>query len=249
MTDHADRPSRKAALIAGLGYLGMLPPAIFGQFAVFQGLVVPGDAAATVSNIQANELLVRFSIVGWLIVLICDVLVAWALYQFLKPANRSLSLLTAWFRIVYTTIHGMALLTLVMVLVLLGGDGYVSAFATEQVNALVLLLLDGRNYGFLIGLVFFGVHLLLLGAVTFRSGYVPKILGILLMLAGLGYLADSLAHILLPNYAAYAAIFTVIAALPSTVAELSLCVWLLLQGLTMRWGRRPHSSPAAGSQS
>ena len=92
---------------------------------------MPGDATTTANNIMANELLFRSGIVSWLIVLTCDVVVAWALYVLLKPVNKSLSLLAAWFRLVYSTIHGIALLNLIFVLQLLSGADYLTVFETD----------------------------------------------------------------------------------------------------------------------
>lgn len=95
-----DIPQRTAAIVAGTGLLIMFFAAIFANFFVIESLIVPGDAERTANNIIANESLFRFGIVSFLIVLICDVLVAWALYVFLNPVNKSLSLLAAWFRLV-----------------------------------------------------------------------------------------------------------------------------------------------------
>ena len=95
---------RTAALIAGTGLLVMFFAAIFANFFVIEGLIVPGDAETTLSNIMANQLLFRFGIVSFLIVLICDVVVAWALYVFFRPASTSLSVLAAWLRLVYTAV-------------------------------------------------------------------------------------------------------------------------------------------------
>ena len=93
-----------------------------------------------------------------------------------------------------------------------------------------MLFLDGHNYGFLIGLVFFGIHLFLISYLILKSGYIPKILGILLILSALGYLLDSFANFLLPNYADYQTIFLLLVAVPGIVGELSLTLWLLIKG-------------------
>lgn len=225
-----DISQRKAARVAGSGYLIVFLAALLAQFFVLQRLIVRGDAAATANAILANELLFRIGIAGWLIVLLCDVVVAWALYVFLKPVNKSLSLLAAWFRLIYTTIHGSAMLYLLFALVLLSSADYLTVFETDQLYALALLLLNGRNYGFLIGLVFFGLHLLILGYLVFKSGYIPRILGVLLLIAASGYLVDSFANILLSNYTDYEALFLPLVAIPSVIAELGLCLWLLLKG-------------------
>ena len=226
----ADISLRKAAIVAGFGLLIMTIFAIYAYFFVRQSLIVPGDATTTANNIMANELLFRSGIVSWLIVLTCDVVVAWALYVLLKPVNKSLSLLAAWFRLVYTTIHGIALLNLIFVLQLLSGADYLKVFETDQLHALVLQFLNGHNYGSLIGLVFFGFHLFVLGYLVFKSDYIPRILGVLLVFASFGYLIDSFANFLLSNYENYKAIFALVVGVPGFIGELSLCFWLLIKG-------------------
>ena len=112
----ADITLSKAAKVAGFGLLIMTVFAIYANFFVLESLIVPGDAAETTTNIMANELLFRMGICSLIIVIILDVVVAWALYVFLKPINKSLSLLAAWFRLVYAAIFGIALANLFGVL-------------------------------------------------------------------------------------------------------------------------------------
>ena len=226
----ADISLNKAAKIAGIGYVIIFVLGIFANFFIFAGLIVKGDAATTANNIMANEILFRTGIASWIIVLIFDIIIAWALYIFLKPVNKNLSLLTAWFRLVYVAIFGITQLNLIFVLILLSGADFLSFFNTNQLQALALLFLDGHNYGFLIGLVFFGIHLFLISYLILKSGYIPKILGILLILSALGYLLDSFANFLLPNYADYQTIFLLLVAVPGIVGELSLTLWLLIKG-------------------
>jgi hypothetical protein len=231
-----DTPQRQAALSAGLGLLIMAIIAFFANFFALENLVVPEDAAKTVSNIMANEMLFRFGLIGFIIVLSCDVLVAWALYLFLKPVNQSLSLLAAVFRLVYTAIFGAALLNLANVLSLLSGA---EAFTSEQLQIQVMMSLESFHNGWLIGLAFFGIHLLVLGYVVLKSSYVPKVLGVLLIAASLGYIIDSSAHFLLSNYADYETLFSLIVAVPGMIGELSLCFWLLLRGVRVQ-GQAPN---------
>lgn len=201
MTGHiADISLRKAAIVTGLGLLIMTMFTLFADLFVRQSLVVPGDAAKTVNNIMADELLFRIGISSFLIVIILDVLVAWALYVLLKPVNRSLSLLAAWFRLVYATIFGIALADLFGVLQLLSGADYLTVFETGQLHAQVMLSLNAFSDGWAIGFVFFGLHLVLLGYLVLRSDYIPGILGVLLIFAGSGYLIFNFGKFLFPNY-------------------------------------------------
>ena len=220
----ADISQRKAARIAGFGLLIMTILMPFAYFFVFESLIVPGDAATTANNIMANEWLFRFIICSFLIVIICDVVVAWALYILLKPVNKSLSLLTSWFRLVYATIFGIALINLFNVLPLLSDSDYLTVFEPNQLHAQVMLFLNVFDYGLTIGSVFFGIHLFVLGYLVFKSGYIPRILGILVIVAGLGYLIDNIIIILLPNHNVAIGMFTFI-------GEVLLLLWLLFKGV------------------
>lgn len=214
---------RKVAMVAGFGLLIMAILAPFAFF-VLQKLIVPGDAAATANNIMASAGLFRIGICSFLIVAILDVVVAWALYILLAPVNKNLSLLAAWFRLVYAAIFGMALVNLLNVLQLLGGANYLTAFEQNQLHAQVMLLINAFNNGWDIGLAIFGLHLFLLGYLVFKSGYFPKILGILVIVASSGYLIDSFGKLLLPNYNMTIAMFTFI-------GEVLLIFWLFWRGI------------------
>lgn len=218
------------ARLAGFGLLLMAILAIFSNFFVIESLIIPGDATTTANNIIANELLFRSGIVSFIIVLILDVLVAWALYVLLKPVNKNLALLAAWFRLIYTAIFGVALYNFLSVLQLLSGPDYLRVFETDQLHAQVMLFINAFNNGWLIGLVFFGFHLFVVGYLIFKSGFMPRILGILLIMSSMGYLIDNFAKLLLSNYADYETIFLLIVAVPGVIGELSLAIWLLYKG-------------------
>ena len=229
-TQIADISPGQAAKTAGIGYVFIIVLAIFAEFFVRTQLVIPGDATTTTSNLLANTMLFRVGITSYLIAAIFDVVVALALYVLLRPVNRSLALLAAWLRLVHATIFGMALQNLFSVLHLLSGARYLKAFKPEEIQAQVMLSLDGFNDGWLVGLVFFGLHCLVLGYLIIKSDYMPKVLGLLLALAAVGYLTDSFAHFLLRNYSDYEAVFLAIVGIPAIVAEVALCAWLLWKG-------------------
>jgi len=224
---------RNAALIAGLGYLIIFITGIFANFFVIEDLIVPGNAATTVSNIAANESLYRIGILSFIIMVIFDVVLAWALYILLKPVNKSLSLLAAWLRLINATIFGIALHNLLNVLLLINGVDYSTVIGTDQLHAQAMLYLDAFNYTWLLGLVFFAIHLFVLGYLAFKSGYIPRFIGALLIIAGIGYLVDSMAHFLLPDYADYKTIFSTIVVVPGAIGELSFTIWLLVKGSRM----------------
>jgi hypothetical protein len=217
--------------VAGLGYLIIIVTGIFAEFFVRSSLIVPGDATATAGNILASEPLFRWGLAAEFIMLASDVLVAMALYVVFREVSRSLALLAAFFRLVHASIVGVNLLNTYVPLLLLSGAPYLMVFDASQLHALVLLFLDAHSYGYVIGLVFFAFHCMLLGYLVLRSGYLPKVFGVLLMIASLGYFVDSAGRTLLSNYSAYEATFTLAVFVPAFVGELSFCLWLLLKGV------------------
>jgi hypothetical protein len=212
-----------AALIAGIGLLIMVIAAPFAELYVFPRLVVSGDAAETVKNIMANKTLFVAGIFGYLIAFLCDVLVAWALYVYLKPVDENFSLLTAWFRLVYTLIALIALLHLVTVLRLLNTPVYLTLFQPDQLQAQVMLSLNTFRSDWYFGLLFFGIHLGLLGHLVFRSKYIPRIVGLLLIIAGFGYMLTTLKPYLFPGINVGFAEYTY-------YGELIFMLWLLIKG-------------------
>ena len=214
---------RRAALISGFGLLLMTLFSIFSEFVVRQGLVVPGDAVATFDNIKASEALFRAGIGGYLIIIVLDIVVAWSLYLFLRPADRNTSLLTAWFRLVYSVIFGISLYNLVAVLNLVRPADLPIPFGSDELPARVMMSLNAFNDGWEVGFIFFGLHLALLGYLAFRSGYVPRIIAILLLLAGLGYLYDYLGKFMVSDFS-----FSV--GLVTGWGELIFMFWLLIRG-------------------
>lgn len=232
MTHRAEDISpRTAARVAGAGLLAMAVLALFADFYVLERLVVVGDAATTVANIGDNEGLFRLGTAGFLIVAILDVVVALALYVFLKPVSERLAMLAAALRLAYAAILGIALVNLAQASALIGGDEYRAVLEPNRLHAQVMLFLDAFDYGWRrVGLVFFGLHLLVLGYLILKSDYVPSLLSVLLMAAAAGYLTDSFANILLPNYADYETAFLLIVAIPALIGELSLTFWLLFRG-------------------
>lgn len=181
---------RKAALIAGIGLLIMVIAAPYAEFYAYGGLVVWGNAEETAQNITANKARFLSGLFGYLITLICDVFVAWALYVLLSPVSRTVSLLTGWFRVVYAVLALAALSNVAKVLHILSAPDYLSAFETDQLHAQVMLALRAVGHGWDLGFAFFSIHLGLLGYLVFKSGYIPKVLGILLMINGLGYFIE-----------------------------------------------------------
>ena len=199
-SQNVDETQRQAALVAGCGLLMMTLFYLFADLFIFQKLIVQGDATTTVNNIMASEALFRIGICCLLVVLVCDVVVAWALYILLKQVNKSLSLLAAWFRLVYAAELGIALLFFIVILLLISGADYLAVFEIDQTHAQVLLLIDAFYAVWALALVVFGIHLVVLGYLVFKSNYIPSIFGVLLIIAGFGYPIANLGEFLFPNF-------------------------------------------------
>ena len=221
-------PQRRAAVIAGLAYVIITMLSLFA-ISVLDGPIEPDNPAARAGNIVNSVVLFGSGIAAFIIVLIADV-VAWALYVFFQRTSRELSLCAAWFRLLYAAIAAAALLNTLLVLKLMDRTGDSTALEQGQRDAQVMLSLDAYNYGFFLGLVFFGVHLLLLGFVMVKSDYAPSILGILVALAGLGYVVINLARVVLPNYQDYEDLLLLLLVVLGLPGEFGLIGWLLWRG-------------------
>jgi len=225
---------RQAAIIAGTTIVTMAILAGFAYGFVLDRLIVQGDADLTARNIVASEMLFRTAVYAFLLVLVSDVLAAWSLNVFLKQVSKELSLVTAWLRLVYACILGVAILNYSTILLLVSQSDYLNVFAEGQINALILLLANAFDGIWAVGLVVFGFHLLILGYLVFRSGYVPKVFGLLLMIASLCYLTSNSASLILSNYGRYKGTVDMLISLPMIIGELGFGLWLLLRGAKVR---------------
>ena len=174
---------RQAALVAGFAYL--LNPVSYAEFSVYPKLVAANNAAQTVQNISAHPGLFAVAILCYIISFIGDVIIAWALYVLLAPVNRPLSLLTAWCQLVYAAGALCSVFSLLNVYHLLVTPYYLTLFGSGQLQAQVWFQLHSFHYEWSMSLIIFGIHLVLLGYLVYRSGYIPWILGISLFIAGL----------------------------------------------------------------
>jgi hypothetical protein len=182
---------------------------------------------------MASPLLWRIGIAGDLVMHVCDVVLIMVFYVLLRPVNKNLVLLAVLFNLIQTAVLVANKLNLLVPLFLLGSADYLKVFEPHQLQALTYLSVKAHGYGFGIGLIFFGFECLILGYLIFRSGYLPRILGILMQIAGLCYLTNSFALILTPTFANM--IFPAVL-VPSFIAELSLCLWLLAKGVNVpKW--------------
>jgi hypothetical protein len=228
----AEASPRLTARIAGVLWLISIAAAVFASVAG-SALIVRTDAAATANNILANESLFRLSFIADFVAGLCYVGVTVLLYELLKPLSRSLSLLAAFFGLGGVTIGGASFLCRLVPLVLLRGDPYLSAFTTSQLQAMALMSLKLYVFGFSISMVLFGLQCFIGGYLIVPSTFLPRILGVLLAIAGAGYVISSFANFLSPSFGGLLPPFI----LPTgVVGEGSLALWLLVKGVNVqRW--------------
>ncbi len=242
MEEHqAEASPRALSRIGGVLYLIIIVIGMFGEAFVRGRIIVSGDAAATAANIRSMESLWRFGIAAELFLLICAVVLALILFVLVRPVSRDLALLATFFNLVSIALEAAYALYLVTALFPLGKSPYLGAFKPEQLDAMASLTVRSHAYGFGISLIFFGCFCLIIGYLIFRSGYLPKTIGVLMQLAGLSYLINSFALVLAPSLAnrLYPAIL-----IPAFVGEASLCLWLLVKGVNVdKWKLRVDAQP------
>jgi len=214
---------RRVALTAGIGLLLMAVLAPLAHFGVLENLVVSGDAATTVGNIVADMGLFRLAIATLLVVTFLDIVVAWALYVLMKPVNGNLAVLVGWLRLVAPAVFAVALANLLDVANLLGSIES-SVLSPDQIGAQVMASVASFGNGWDMSLAIFGLHLVGLGYLLFKSVDFPRFLGVLVVVAGGGYLADTFARILVPDFEFRISLFTF-------VGEALLIFWLLWRAM------------------
>lgn len=202
------------ALYILLVVLGMLGPL------TLESMLVAGDPAETAENIAAAGTRFDLSLIAWVVIVAVDVAISVTLYLLLAPVSRAQALVTAAFRLVYSAALA-ALLALLFVANLILSDG--TGRDTEA-----LFALEAFSVGFLAALVFFGLHLTLLGALFYQSRYLPRVLAVLLVAAGIGYVVDSLASLLVDDYGG---ILAAVLLTPAVLGEVGLTLWLLIKGI------------------
>jgi hypothetical protein len=211
------------ALVSGLALLGSVIAAPFAEMYALPKLVIPYQAAETARNIIAHQGLFTAAIFAYFITFVLDLVLSWSLYHLLKPVNKSLSQLTAGFRLVYTILALVALNNLLTALRLLTTPEYLNLFTQDQVQALAMVALRAFKNHWYFGLLTFGIHLIMLGYLVFKSTYIPRILGVALAITGLGYLLTSLRPYVAPDLNVDFAMFTF-------YGELLFMIWLLVRG-------------------
>jgi hypothetical protein len=221
------------ARIGGALYLAIIVLGIYGEALVRGALVVPGDPGATVNAIAGSESLWRTGIAGDLMMQVLDLPVIVVLYLLLRPVSHSLALLATGLNLVQTAVLVANKINLLTPVLLLDSAAVTSAFSPDQVAALSSVAVQAHGHGFALGLIFFGFACLVRGYLIYTSGLLPRVLGVLLFVAGLSYLLNSFALLLTPALAS--AMFPAVLA-PALIGELSLALWLTIKGVNVpRW--------------
>ena len=219
-------PNKKTARLAGFLWLLMF---VFGPIAqiIRSKLFLTGDMAATANNIMTNEFLFRVGFVSDLMMMIIYVLLPLALYKLLSTVNKNLAILMVIFVILGTSINMINLLNEFASLHLLSGAKYLSVFESAQLQAQSMLSYDLYLHGYEIANIFFGLWLIPLGLLVYKSGFIPRVLGILLVVGGCGLFLNVFIHFLFPGYE----IVSTILLIPQTLAEFLILAWLLVRGI------------------
>jgi len=227
---------QKIARVAAFVFLIIFFLGMSTELFIRPGIIVPGDAAATVKNIAASEALFRLSLVSDLIRQMFMMLLFLLLYKLLKPVNKNIASLMVIFALVCVPITMLNELNHFAALLLSSGADYLTAFKADQLNALVMFFLELRKYGTSIPQVF-SLWVLLLGYLVFKSGFLPRILGIFMMIGGLCYTVQAVLFFLFPNFD------SMIFGLFAFIGELIFYLWLLIKGINVKeWEKRALES-------
>lgn len=243
MKDHPIESSPQFyARIGGVLYLLNIVLGFF-SVAVRNKITGSGEAAATAANLASMESLWRLGIAAEFVALLCAIGLGTIYYFLLRPVSKELNLLATFIRVVAIAVQAVVVLNLVAALFPLGNAAYLKAFTLDQLYALVRLAIKSHSYGFGLALLLFGSCFLVHGRLIFESEFLPKILGVLIQIAGVCYLTHSFALFLAPTFADR--LFPVIL-LPAFVGEMSLCLWLIFKGVdASRWRERANrTSPS-----
>ena len=220
--------ARRKARLAGVLYLATVVTGFANVF-IQDGMIVRGDAAASMNHVLAAEPLFRLGILAELVGGACYIGVTVLLYEILKPVNRTLSLMAAFFSVAGSAIGAVGAGFLMVPFLLLDGDLHaLTAFTPGQLQALGMtaVRLEARIYD--IGIMHFGVYCTLIGILMYRSGFMPRLLGALVVFAGMGWLVDSFAMVLDPRVSLALSPYGMI---PGSIGEISLMLWLLFVGV------------------
>lgn len=220
--------NNKLARTAGFLYLLTIIAGGFAEAFVREGLTVSGNPLATAQNILASEQMYRFGFVADLVTLICGTGLSLIFYILFKPVSRNLSLLAIIFSVTAGAVMAVNLLNQLAPLLLLHSSSYLRAFKIEQLQTLSLFFLNLQSQGYNISLFLFAFYFPIIGYLVYKSNFLPRLLGVLYAMAGVGYLVNSLGWFLFPHVTAHLFPYVL---LPAFIGETSMSLWLLIKGL------------------
>ena len=224
------------ARTAGALYLSVILLGFFAEGVVTSKLIVPGDAATSAHNILASPMLWNLGVAANLLVVLCAIPQLWIEYQLLRPVNKNLTLLAVLFNLASLAVEAVSKLFLLLVMPILANADYLKAFEPGQIQVLANLALTSHDIAFNIALLFFGFTCIVYGYLIFKSGYFPKLIGVLMQIAGLSYLIACFSALFAP---AFANLITPAILLPALIGESSFCLWLLIKGVNVeKWNAR-----------
>src|SRR6266852_2902687 len=230
---------QRYARIAGVLFLLSLVAGGFGEAYVPSKLIVSADPTATAANIRNFDFMYRLGFAAFLIESLCDITLALILYALLKPVNKQLSLLAAFFGLIGTALFAFAELFYFAPPLILG-RAYLNTFTPDQLNSLALLSLKFYGYAGMIFTAYYGMSWIIRAYLIFRSGYLPKFLGVLMAIGGIGFVVRNFALILAPSYASD---LLLVLMFPG---GLTMTVWLLVKGINVqKWNARVNAARAS----
>lgn len=219
----------KTARLAGFFYLMVIVTGFFSLMYVPSKLIVWENPALTFHNISSETQLFRLGIASSIICYIAFTLLPLALYQFLKNVDETCAKLMVILALISIPISFINLQSKFSVLTIVEGAGYLKVFDTKQLQAQVMMLLKNYNNGLLIAQVFWGLWLFPFGYLVYKSNFLPKVLGVFLMLGFVGYVLNVLGRTVISDFSEYA--LSGYITLPATIGEIGICLWLLIFGV------------------
>ncbi|WP_298534574.1 DUF4386 domain-containing protein [uncultured Algibacter sp.] len=214
--------------LAGLFFLVLAVTGIFAEFFVRQKLFVPGDFSATTENIINNQWLFRLGFISDLIMSTAFFVYAFILYVIFKNVSKSVSLFMLLCVVISVAMYCQNMLNQFSALEFLINTEYSVAFNNEQLKSLSSYYFNIHGHGYLVNQIFYGLYLFPLGYMIFKSGLVPKIIGVFLILGCIGDLIDFVVHFLYPG--THSVLLNNIT-IPADIGEISLCLWLIIMGV------------------
>lgn len=224
---------QKLTRLAGVLFLLTIVAGFFGEMYVPAKIIVPNDAAKTAANLRSSNSLFRIGFACYLVEALCDVTLAWIFYVLLLPVQKQVALLAAFFGLVSTAIFGFTQMIYFSSTLVLRDASYLNSFSPDQRNTLAFLAIKTYGLGAGLFMCFYGVPSLIRGVLMFRSGYLPRFLGVLLAVAGVGFIAKNVLLVLAPAYSSDLLL------VPMFLSVLSMAGWFLIKGVDVpKWEQK-----------